>query len=194
MRILAWRLIYGLQSQMWSLYVDTSFIITFIGDDRPGLVEELAGVISDHGGNWQESRLQQLAGKFAGLVAISLPSDRDTELRNAMKALAPKGLSVKVTPLESLPDDAATARSVRLTIVGPDRPGIVREISSALAQQHINVVDMHSDVSSAPMSAEAMFSASVEAHIDEKSDLEELQDRLEEIANLMLVDVHLETD
>ena len=174
--------------------MDTSFIITFIGDDRPGLIEELSGVISDHGGNWQESRLQQLAGKFAGLVAITLPSDRGEELRNAMKALAPRGLSVKVTALEAMPDDSHQGRTIRLAIVGPDRPGIVREISAALAQQRINVVDMHSDVSSAPMSAEAMFTASVEAQIAAQSDLDELHDKLEEIANQMLVDVHLETD
>jgi glycine cleavage system regulatory protein len=172
--------------------VDTSFIITFIGDDRPGLVEELSAVITDHGGNWRESRLQQLEGKFAGLVSVTLPGERGQELRNAMKALAPRGLSVKVTALESLKGDAPPGRTIRLAIVGPDRPGIVREISAALAEQHINVVDMHSDVSSAPMSAEAMFSATVEAQVAEESDLDELHDKLEDIANQMLVDVHME--
>jgi len=174
--------------------VDTSFIITFIGDDRPGLVEELSAVITDHGGNWQESRLQQLAGKFAGLVSVSLPGDRGEDLRTALKALAPIGLSVKVTALDSQSGAERAGRTIRLTIVGPDRPGIVREISGALARQHINVVDMHSDVSSAPMSAEAMFSASVEAQIAEQSDLDELSEKLEEIANLMLVDVQLDVD
>ncbi|MCZ6830513.1 MAG: ACT domain-containing protein [Gammaproteobacteria bacterium] len=174
--------------------MDTSFIITFIGDDRPGLVEELSAVITDQGGNWRESRLQQLAGKFAGLVSVSLPSDRGEDLRAALKALAPRGLSVKVTALESLSGDEHPGRTIRLTIIGPDRPGIVREISAALAQQHINVVDMRSDVSSAPMSAEAMFSASVEAQISERSDLDELNEKLEEIANQMSVDVQLDVD
>jgi glycine cleavage system regulatory protein len=174
--------------------VDSAFIITFIGDDRPGLVEELAAVITDHGGNWCESRLQQLGGKFAGLVSITLPEDNGTQLRNALKALAPRGLSVKVTALDSLQGSAVSGRTIRLAIVGPDRPGIVREISAALAQQHINVVDMHSDVGSAPMSAEAIFSANVEAQVAEQTDLDELHDRLEDIANQMLVDVRMETD
>ncbi len=174
--------------------METGFIITFIGDDRPGLVEELAAVISEHGGNWRESRLQQLAGKFAGLVSVTLPADRDTELRNAMKALAPKGLSVKVTALEAMGEQAATGKNVRLAIVGPDRPGIVREISAALAQQHINVVDMHSDVGSAPMSAEAIFTANVEAEVSADTDLDELRDALDEIENQMHVDVSLDSD
>ena len=49
----------------------TSYVITFIGDDRPGLVEALAKVISGHDGNWLESRLSQLDSKFAGIIRVS---------------------------------------------------------------------------------------------------------------------------
>ena len=82
--------------------MDTSFIITFIGDDRPGLVEELSSTISSLQGNWQESRLSQLAGKFAGLIRVSLPADQGTKLEQALKALSEKGLSVRVTPFEKI--------------------------------------------------------------------------------------------
>lgn len=172
--------------------METSFIITFIGDDRPGLVEELSAVISDHQGNWQESRLSQLAGKFAGLIRVALPTDRGAPLEAALKQLSERGLSVRVHSLTDAPAGATKERSIRLTIMGPDRPGIVREIASALARQQINVVDMHSDVSSAPMSAEQLFTAHVEAEIPVPSDLEALSDTLEQIANDMSVDVHME--
>ena len=58
----------------------TAYIITFIGDDRPGLVEQLSSVIENNGGNWHESRLSQLGGKFAGLVLVSLPRDNGPRL------------------------------------------------------------------------------------------------------------------
>ena len=51
--------------------METSYVITFIGDDRPGLVEQVASVIENNRGNWHESRLSQLGGKFAGLVPVS---------------------------------------------------------------------------------------------------------------------------
>ena len=172
--------------------MQTTFIITFIGDDRPGLVEELSQVISEHGGNWLESRLSQLAGKFAGLICVTLPEDSGEELRNALKGLAEAGISVKVTPCR--PGLAATehGRIITLTILGPDRPGIVRETAAALSAQHINVVNMESYVSSAPMSAELLFHASVEAQVPEQADLEELVDTLDAIANEMGVDIQLE--
>lgn len=70
---------------MWSPHVQTTFIITFIGDDRPGLVESLSQVISDHNGNWLESRLSQLAGKFAGLISVSVPEESTAALQVALK-------------------------------------------------------------------------------------------------------------
>lgn len=169
----------------------TSFIITFIGDDRPGLVEQLSAAIEQCGGNWHESRLAQLEGKFAGLVRVSLPQTGCGALEDAVARLSAEGLSVTMTPTgEALAPGGA--RSVRLSVIGPDRPGIVREVSRALAQRQINVVEMDSAVSSAPMSAEMIFSARIEAQIPDSADLAELQENLEEIANNMTLEIDLE--
>ena len=47
-----------------------SLILTVIGDDRPGLVERLSSVVSQHQGNWLESSMSHLSGKFAGIVRM----------------------------------------------------------------------------------------------------------------------------
>lgn len=172
--------------------MDTSFIITFIGDDRPGLVEELSSTISAQQGNWQESRLSQLAGKFAGLVRVTLPTDRGADLEHALKALSEKGLSVRVSAFKPVPTARDGLRNIQLSILGPDRPGIIREVSAALAARQINVIELESRVESAPMSAELLFSATVKAQVDETSDLDELAEALDDIANQMLLDIQLD--
>jgi len=179
---------------MWSLHVQTTFIITFIGDDRPGLVESLSEVISEHNGNWLESRLSQLAGKFAGLISVSVPEESTEELQAALKNLSETGsISIRgVSASIGQPALAHQGQMVCLTILGPDRPGIVREIAAALSSRQINVVDMETYVSPAPMSAEMLFHARVEAQIPEGVDLVELGDTLDTIANEMDVDVQLE--
>ena len=177
---------------MWSLAVQTTYIITFIGDDRPGLVEALSEVISEHGGNWVESRLSQLSGKFAGLISVTLPEASGDELRAALKGLHEAGISVKVTPCGPAADVSKPASIITLTILGPDRPGIVRETAAALSARQINVVDMETYVSPAPMSAELLFHASVKAELPEGVNLEELSDTLDAIANEMDVDIQLE--
>jgi glycine cleavage system regulatory protein len=45
-----------------------SLVLTVIGDDRPGLVERLSAAIGKHGGNWLQSSMSHLSGKFAGIV------------------------------------------------------------------------------------------------------------------------------
>jgi glycine cleavage system regulatory protein len=169
----------------------TSYIITFIGDDRPGLVEQLSRVIESNGGNWHESRLSQLGGKFAGLIRVSLPADTGLALETDLSALAASGLSVRVTATGEKPPPVP-GRDITLTVLGPDRPGIVREISRALAQRQINVVEMDSAVISAPMSAEMLFSAHIDAWIPETTDMDDLAATLDEIANHMTLEIDLE--
>jgi glycine cleavage system regulatory protein len=171
--------------------MENSYIITFIGDDRPGLVEQLSGVIEQNGGNWHESQLSQLGGKFAGLVLIYLAEDRAQQLETALKALSVSGISVRVTPTGP-GSKTPSARNITLTLIGPDRLGIVREISRALATHQVNVIEMDSRVSSAPMSAEMLFEARIEAEIPASLVLDDLSDMLEEIADQMTLDISLE--
>jgi glycine cleavage system regulatory protein len=186
---------------MWSQNVQTSFIVTFIGDDRPGLVEQLSAVIEKNKGNWQESRLSQLGGKFAGLILVALPADGGPSLEADLAALAARGISVRVTPTETIADArgaqatvaaSAPGRGIALSVIGPDRRGIVREIARALAQRQINVLEMTSDVQSAPMSAELIFTARIAAWIPEATNLDELRASLDEIADHMTLEIDLE--
>ncbi len=171
--------------------METSYIVTFIGDDRPGLVESLSRVIESNRGNWLESRLSQLGGKFAGLVLVKLPDENGAALQADLKALSSTGLSVRVTPAIPLPS-SRRGRDITLRVIGPDRIGIVREISRALAQREVNVVEMDSEVSSAPMSAELIFRARIDAEIPDHVDLDDLEDSLEEIAETMTLEIELE--
>jgi len=53
-------------------------------------------------------------------------------------------------------------------------------------------VEMDSEVTSAPMSAESLFSARIDAEIPAHLDLDDLEDSLEEIANQMTLEIELE--
>ena len=88
--------------------------------------------------------------------------------------------------------EAAGCKAITLTVLGPDRLGIVREISRALAERNINVVEMDSQVDSAAMSGELLFKARIDAQIPESTDMDDLHDSLEEIANNMTLDIDLD--
>lgn len=169
--------------------VNNYIVFTFIGRDQPGLVEKLSTTVADHGGNWLESRMSQLAGHFAGVVRVAVASTAQNTLIEALTALESQGLTVVCQSSDF--GDVGARRSVFLHIIGNDRPGIVREVSRALARQQLNVIDMHTELTSAAMSADALFEASAEVQAPESFDRDALEDALDEIAEQLGVEIDL---
>jgi len=162
-------------------------VMTIISPDRTGLVEAVARAVGDHGGNWLESRLCRLGGEFAGILRIELPAANKAALLAALQQLQANGLQIVVR--ENAPVPSATGRQTKLDIMGADRPGIVREIASALARAGVNVEEFSSEVASAPMSGETLFRASARLQLPARCDLAALKADLEKIAADLLVDI-----
>jgi glycine cleavage system regulatory protein len=170
--------------------VNTSIVFTFIGADKPGLLEKLSNTVSQHGGNWQESRMSQLAGQFAGITRVSVTDQDAHALMEALKRLSGDELTLTVQTGHNGTQHQPNLRTV--TIIGNDRPGIVREVSAALAGRQINVCEMNSLITSAPMTGEPLFEAQVLIDCGEGIDYVELSEQLDEIANDLSVDIVLE--
>lgn len=166
-------------------------VFTFVGADQPGLVEALSATVSSHGGNWLESRMSELAGQFAGIVKTEVAPAKEAALRAALLALSTDKLSVVVAGQPGA-EVAGPWRYVRLHILGNDRPGIVREVAHALAARQINVREMDTSITSAPMSGELLFEASAQIQLPQGQDLEELTAQLDLIAVSLCVDIDLE--
>ena len=161
-------------------------VITLVGADRTGLVESVARVVAEHDGNWLESRMCRLGGEFAGILRVEIPAEKKSLLLAALQKIS--GLSVVIQPTQSAVA-ATSGRQTKLEIVGSDRPGIVREITHALARANVNVEEFSSELVSAPMSGETLFKASARLQLPDKCDLAALKKDLEKIAADLLVDV-----
>ena len=172
----------------------TQLVLTVIGDDRPGLVESLSRVIAANGGNWLESNMSHLAGKFAGILRVSVESMHADELIRQLQQLSADPSSLRITVEKAAAADAVRTRPLRLQLVGNDRPGIIREISRALAAQHVNVEELETHCSSAPMSGELLFHAEAVLNVPAGLDLDALQSELERLADDLIVDVTLNED
>lgn len=166
-------------------------IMTVIADDRPGVVEVLADVIASNKGNWLESQLAHLHGKFSGIVAIAVQEKDLGQLQGALQKLSQQGFAISSQLVEKQPTRNG-AQPFKLTIVGPDRPGIIREVSKALAKRGINLVELSSECSSMPWSGEPMFTAHGQAHMPQDVNLAELGDALDTIAEELGLDIAFE--
>lgn len=135
-----------------------TLVITALGPDRPGIVRSLAEIVAKHGGSWQESRMARLAGQFAGIVRIDGAAEDIVALHTVLGGQPIEGLMIH-TALEE-PGAAPATQTIRLLVTGNDRPGIVREISSAIAHAGGNVEDLETRLESAPMTGHPLFTAS----------------------------------
>ena len=171
--------------------MSVSLVMTVISPDRPGLVEALSQSVANHQGSWLESRMARLDGKFAGIVRVSVPENRVEALSQELRALEPEGMQVVIARSEAFGAGPAVRR-LRLELLGSDRPGIIREISAALASRGINVDELRTEVVSAPMSGELLFRASAELWIPPTLDLEVLRKDLEALAHELMVDIDLD--
>lgn len=165
----------------------TSYLVlTVIADDKPGLVESLAAIIAENSGNWLESSMSQLAGKFAGILKVSVDDSHIDQLELALESL--EGLKLV---MEKILTDEVVGKpiTVELTLVANDRPGIVREISHVVADLSVNVEKLTTHCSSAPMSGVDLFKASATLKVPPSLELSKLQEELESLADDMIVEI-----
>src|SRR4249919_2097216 len=157
-----------------------TFVLTVLGDDRAGLVSALSGPIKTHGASWERSQLSRLAGKFAGIVLVSVPNERYDALVTDLAALESHGLQLAIERT----DEPAPGPSLRLTLelLGADRPGIVAEVSSALAARDVSIEELNTDVRDAPMAGGTLFEATAVLSAPPTASTEELRSMLEGLA------------
>jgi glycine cleavage system regulatory protein len=169
-----------------------TLVLTVIGDDHAGLVRALSGVIADHGGNWETSRMAHLSGKFAGIVMVTIGDDKIEALVSDLEPLETQGLLDITAELTSPAPPKAAETRLTLELVGLDQPGIVRDISDALASRDINIEELDTETSNAPMDGGTLFKARAVLVLPPDVSADNLTDVLEELAVQLMVDIELD--
>lgn len=171
----------------------TRIVLTVIGDDRAGLVEALSETISEHGGNWERSQMTELAGKFAGIVVVSVPDERVARLRAALDSLDGL-LDVSVHPVSDAELPPVDAPEFVIDLLGTDRPGIVREVSAVLHRHHLSIESIETQTREAPMAGGRLFEAHVVVRLPDQADPAAVRADLEQLAAELLVDITVARD
>ncbi|ACR13869.1 glycine cleavage system protein R [Teredinibacter turnerae] len=172
--------------------MNTNLILTVISDDKPGVVEALARTIAEHNGNWLESQLAHLAGKFAGVVQVQVASDSESALVTQLEAMSAQNIRIFIDRVENSRSTAGNSeQTLFFHAVGPDRPGIVREVAHTFAHYGINMEKLDTRLSSMPYSGEPLFEAEGTLTLPQGLDRTELEERLDDIANQLAMDISL---
>ena len=168
----------------------TSLIVAIVGEDKPGIVERVSNLVLAAGGNWEESRMARLSGKFAGILRLSVNSVNAEKLTLDLVGLEALGLKIVVEP--GTPTIDAGYETIGLELIGHDRPGIVRDISNLLAGRGVNIEELETELTSAPTSGDVLFRARARLRTPRTVAPDELRSLLESLANDLMVDFTIE--
>ncbi len=169
--------------------MSASLVVTVIAPDKPGIVDLLSATVAGFGGNWESSRMASLAGRFAGLLLVDVDEARADGLALALHAVGVPGLSVLVQRGHEVAVVEDPQPEMIVEIVGNDRPGIIHALARVLAESGINVEELSTARSAAPLSGTALFSALASLRTPLGLDVAALEERLEAVAADLMVDI-----
>ena len=172
------------------------FILSAIGQDRPGLVAELAQLVYDADANLEDSRMTILGNDFAVILLASSAQTGtgDRLLLGAKRLERDHGLTILVRALEGQPRAPVPApghRAMRVRAAGADKAGIVAGVCRVLASHEVNIADL-STRSRPGEGGSPHYEMTMTVEVPERLDLAALRKALDEAGTRLVIDVELE--
>lgn len=166
-------------------------ILTAIGTDRVGIVDDLTAPILESNCSIEESRMSVLGGEFAVIMLLSGEEEGVRKLSREMPAFG-NSLGLHITLKETVPPKTdSQARPYLIESVSLDTPGIVHSITSLLRKYRINIEDLETDTTPAPWTGAPMFSMRARLSIPAAVPLAKLREELEDLEAQANLDVKL---
>jgi glycine cleavage system transcriptional repressor len=167
-------------------------VLTASGRDRPGILEEVTGLIVRQNGNVESGRFQRLGGDFAMLMFVTAPEEEILSLRKYLDELHFIRFDVQTRLTEAVTgQEDSGAVTCAITVMGADHMGIIYQVTQYLAEQGINVETMNTEVVSAPMSGTSLFTMSAVVRVPQKLSIDDLREALDYIGDELGVDTQV---
>ena len=162
-----------------------NLIISAIGVDRPGIVSQLSGIITSHGGNVEESHMTRLGSDFAIIMLVSVAPDWMESLEVALQSI--NDLTIISKPTETKQEREGIQCQIDLS--GADNEGIVKVLSKYLKGKSINILEMQTYISNAPITGTSLFNLKAITAIPENMNIMDIQSDLNQIAQKLGVEI-----
>jgi len=125
------------------------YMATLIGPDRPGIVARLTAALQQAGYEFGEASMARLGGQFSAMLMVRTAEPAEQIAVRVAPVADALGLTWHVDPIvgalhsQRYPD-------VRITAGAPERPGILGEVSNALAEAGLDVITLEADIAGDP--------------------------------------------
>ncbi len=171
---------------------NNQMVLSALGRDRPGLVDELTGVIFDLDCNIADSRMTVLGGEFAILLLVEGPWNQLARLEGQIPELERQlGLTI-VSRHTERPDTNEVAIPYTIEVVALDHPGIVHRLANFFSQRGINIMDLNTTTYAAPHTGTPMFSVHMNVGVPADLAIAELREEFLQYCDDLNLDAVME--
>ena len=164
-----------------------NLIISAIGSDHPGIVSKLSGIINNHGGNIEESRMTILGADFVVIMLVSLDEKWKESLLVTLQSIKELVINTKNTTSKSL----MKGDRCNIELNGADNEGIINVLANYLAEKSMNIHDMDTYVSNAPITGTPLFNLKAIIEIPQNYDIMEMKTDLKNIGKKLGVEINV---
>ena len=168
-----------------------NLVLTAVGPDRIGLVEQISEFVAGLGCNIEDSKMAVFCGEFALILLISGPETGIEAVLQGYSSLAAQAGLTLTAKKPATTRQSAPVLPFRLTASCMDHPGVVHRISSVLSNLAINIESMETKTYLAPVSGTTIFR--LEAIVSVPADLriQTVRSRFNEIEREENIDIEL---
>ena len=170
-----------------------NLVISALGNDKPGIVNELSKAILDQGGNITESRMTVLGGEFAMMLLVIGTQECIDNIISKLEATGEK-LNLTLIAKETQAQESNQKRLPYLiTVVSMDHPGIVHNISDFLSSRNLNIEEIDTNTYPAAHTGTPMFSLNMIVSVPADSSIRSLRDEFITFCDDLNLDASLES-
>ena len=167
-------------------------VMSALGKDRPGIVDQLTKAIFELDCNIADSRMTVLGGAFAVLILVEGPWNKLARLEDQIEDLQQLlGLTIITKRTEERRSEG-NLLPYAVDVVALDHPGIVHNLASFFSQRGINIEDMSTASYAAAHTGTPMFSVHMSVGIPAKIHIAALRDEFMDFCDAMNLDAVLE--
>ncbi len=171
---------------------NNQLVLSALGKDRPGIVDELSQAVFQLDCNISDSRMTVLGGEFAILLMVEGPWNQLARLESQLPELEKKlGLTI-IARQTSKADSGADALPYLVEVVSMDNPGIVHRLANFFSKRQINIVDLATTTYAAPHTGTAMFAVQMNISVPAAIPIGELREEFLQFCDEINLDAVLE--
>ena len=167
-------------------------VISAVGSDRTGVVQDLSKVILDCGGNIEESRMTTLGSEFAMLLLVSGNWHTLSRLEQGLEKLCENDqLSVSIRKTDTKPQKD-NRMPYAVDVVALDQQGIVYNLADFFSARDIEIADVATRSYSAAHTGAPMFAVQMAVNVPSSMHIAQFREEFLELCDRLNLDAILE--